>query len=70
MRSSTNFTFGKYIAVSKNVPIKGTGHVKIITLYSSLIEEVKSMPAINESTTTKNVKVTIIRLDSSPSFLK
>ena len=70
MCSSTNFTFGKYVAVSKNVPIKATKHVKIITLYSSLIEEVRSMSAINESTTTKNVKVTIIRLDSSPSFLK
>ena len=70
MCSSTNFTFGKYVAVSKNVPIKATKHAKIITLYSSLIEEVRSMSAINESTTTKNVKVTIIRLDSSPSFLK
>ena len=70
MCSSKNFTFGKYVAVSKNVPIKATKHVKIITLYSSLIEEVRSMSAINESTTTKNVKVTIIRLDSSPSFLK
>ena len=65
-----NFTFGKYIAVNENVPIKATRHEKNITLYSSLVEEVKNIFVINEKKKVKNKKVTIIRLDSSPSFLK
>ena len=65
-----HFRFGKYIAVNENVPINATRHGKNITLYSSLVEEVKSIFVINEKKKAKNKKVTMIRLDSSPSFLK
>ena len=65
-----HFTFGKYIVVNENVPINATRDVKNITPYSSLTEEVKSVFEINEKKKEKNKKVTIIRLDSSPSFLK
>lgn len=64
------YTFGKYNPANKNVEWNAIEDVQKIALYSRLIEEVKRKFTVNENKRRPNVAITIIKLDSSPSFLK
>ena len=65
-----HYTFGKFKPTSKTVAVKVTGHAKKKTLYSRLNDEVAKTFIMNENSRRRNICITIIKLDCSPSFLK